>query len=228
MFSIVTFRLKCLTILVLLLLSLPGYTAGNKILVFGDSISAAYGMEPEQGWVQLLAQRLAQEHPQMAVVNASISGETTGGGLIRLPKSLSMHQPKVVVLELGGNDGLRGYPIDAIRDNLATMTRLCLDSGARVLLVGMVLPPNYGKRYTDKYEMIFQEVAESFGIPFLPFLLDGIATPQSLLQRDGIHPKPEAQPLMMEQIWPQIRTLLNLDEASVADANLDTSDLVPE
>ncbi|MEX1237318.1 MAG: arylesterase, partial [Pseudomonadales bacterium] len=195
--------------LVLTLLASPfAYTSENTLLVFGDSVSAAYGMEPEQGWVHLLTERLEQEFPHYRVVNASVSGETTGGGTVRLPKTLEIHQPDVVVIELGGNDGLRGYPIDKIRDNLASMTRMSLESGADVLLVGMVLPPNYGQRYTQAFESAFKEVASTWEVDFLPFLLEGIATSQSMLQRDGIHPKPEAQPLMVEQIWPKLRPLL--------------------
>lgn len=184
------------------------YTNESTILVFGDSISAAYGMDQNQGWVHLLSERLDQDYPHYEVVNASVSGETTGGGVVRLPKTLEIHQPDVVVLELGGNDGLRGYPIDKIRANLMEMTRMSLEANARVLLIGIVLPPNYGRRYTDAFERVFQEVAEAKGVDFMPFLLDGIATPQNLLQRDGIHPKPEAQPMMLEQVLPRLTPLM--------------------
>ena len=137
----------------MLLLSPAAYPNETSILVFGDSISAAYGMEPEQGWVHLLAERLEQEFPTATIINASVSGETTGGGLVRLPKTLAIHQPDIVVLELGGNDGLRGYPIDRIRSNLVEMTRLAREMNAKVLMIGMVLPPNYGKRYTDAFDV---------------------------------------------------------------------------
>jgi acyl-CoA thioesterase-1 len=208
MFSEVTRSLHILAVLVLLLFGACARASGSTIVVYGDSISAAYGMDQEQGWVHLLAMRLQKESPDYQVVNASVSGETTGGGLIRLPKTLEIHQPDIVVLELGGNDGLRGYPIDKIRDNLSTMSRLAVESGARVLLIGMVLPPNYGKRYTQAFESVFPEIAAEFDIPFLPFLLDGIATPESLLQRDGIHPKPEAQQMLLNEVWPKLAPLL--------------------
>ncbi|MCH8258529.1 MAG: arylesterase, partial [Proteobacteria bacterium] len=134
--------------------SIPFVKTGT-ILVFGDSLSAAYGMDQEQGWVHLLTERLATKALDYQVINASVSGETTGGGVARLPKTLQIHQPDLVVLELGGNDGLRGYPIDRIRNNLSTMVESILLSGADVLLVGMVLPPNYGRRYTSAFEQLF-------------------------------------------------------------------------
>lgn len=182
--------------------------APDTILVFGDSISAAYGMPEEQGWVSLLTTRLTQLEKNVLVVNASISGETTSGGIVRLPKILKVHQPDIVILELGGNDGLRGYPISRIKDNVQQMTDLIADSGAKVLLIGMVLPPNYGKRYTTAFTALFDMVAQENNVPFLPFLLEGTATSQSLIQRDGIHPKPEAQPLLLNDIWPLLEPLL--------------------
>lgn len=205
--SEVTRGLQILAVLVLA--SLPhAARADATILVFGDSISAAYGMEADQGWVHLLAKRLEKDAPRFQVVNASVSGETTGGGVVRLPKTLKIHQPDIVILELGGNDGLRGYPIDRIRENLVSMTRMSLASGARVLLIGMVLPPNYGKRYTDAFKAIYPTVAGQMDVPLLPTLLEGIETPRSLLQADGIHPKPEAQPLLVKEIWAKLSPLL--------------------
>ncbi len=193
---------------ILLLLPNTNARAEGTILVFGDSISAAYGMDPAKGWVNLLAQRLSRSEFRYRVVNASVSGETTGGGLIRLPKTLGVHQPDLVVLELGGNDGLRGYPIDKIQSNLMEMTRLVQQSDAQVLIIGMVLPPNYGRRYTNAFESLFSAVASERDVPLLPFLLDGAATPEELIQRDGIHPRPEAQPLLVEEIWPLVEELL--------------------
>jgi acyl-CoA thioesterase-1 len=181
----------------------------GTILVFGDSLSAAYGMESSQGWVRLLVERLEAYELSYKVVNASVSGETTGGGTVRLPKTLLIHQPELIILELGGNDGLRGYPIDKIRNNLTVMTKAALDSGAKVLLVGMVLPPNYGHRYTQAFEQLFVDVAAKFDVPLLPYLLQGVTTNESLLQRDGIHPTPEAQILLLEDFWPQIEALLS-------------------
>lgn len=187
----------------------------GTILVFGDSLSAAYGMESGQGWVQLLIERLEIEELTYRVVNASVSGETTGGGKVRLLKTLQTHQPELIILELGGNDGLRGYPIDKIRINLSSMTKTALESGAKVLLVGMVLPPNYGHRYTQAFEQLFVDVAAKFDVPLLPYLLEGVATNASLLQRDGIHPTPEAQILLLEDFWPQIEALLSSESRSV-------------
>ena len=193
-----------------LFLAVSTTTAASQgtILVYGDSISAAYGMDQEQGWVSLLAERLEAEYPDYRVVNASVSGETTGGGLTRLQKTLSLHQPDVLVLELGGNDGLRGYPIDKIRENLDAMIRQSQDLDVDVLLVGMVLPPNYGRRYISAFENIFTELADLHQIPFVPFLLDGIATTRDLVQRDGIHPTVEAQPMILEDIYPVLEGLL--------------------
>jgi len=184
------------------------YTPEKVILVYGDSISAGYGMRAEEGWVALLENRVEAEGYDYRVVNASVSGETTGGGVVRLEKTLAAHKPAVVVLELGGNDGLRGYPISKIRDNLSRMTQSILDHGAQVLLIGMVLPPNYGRRYTKAFENLFSDVADSHQVPFLPFLLDGVATSESLMQRDGIHPKPEAQQLLLNDIWPKLQAQL--------------------
>ena len=180
----------------------------DTLLVYGDSISAAYGMDQEQGWVTLLANRVAASHPHYQVVNASVSGETTGGGVTRLPKSLAFHQPDILVLELGGNDGLRGYPLSRIRDNLQTMIQQAQDSGARVLLIGMVLPPNYGRRYTLAFEKVFSTLAEEYSLPFVPFLLDGISTGKDLVQRDGIHPTVEAQPKLLEDVCPSLEPIL--------------------
>lgn len=174
------------------------------ILVYGDSISAAYGIDVDAGWVSLLQSRLQSNELPYQVVNASVSGETTGGGVVRLPNTLDIHQPDLVVLELGGNDGLRGYPIDKIRQNLATMVSDIHSFGADVLLIGMVLPPNYGRRYTDAFQTLYDEIAAEFNVPFIPFLLEGVTTSESLLQRDGIHPTEEAQALLLEDIWPAV------------------------
>ena len=178
------------------------------ILVFGDSISAAYGMSPEEGWVSLLDQQLLQNNHNYQVINASVSGETTGGGLIRLPKTLEIHQPDIVILELGGNDGLRGYPIDQIQENMQDMIDLSKQVDARVLLIGMVLPPNYGQRYTLAFETLFQNLAAENHVEFLPFLLEGVTTSESLIQRDGIHPKPEAQPMLLNDVWQHLEKML--------------------
>lgn len=165
-------------------------------------------MKEEQGWVSLLSRRMALNHGHFEVVNASVSGETTGGGLTRLQKTLDVHQPDILVLELGGNDGLRGYPISKIRENLEKMINLSLQSKTRVMLVGMVLPPNYGRRYTEAFENTFSDLATRYQLPFVPFLLDGVTTQRELVQRDGIHPTVEAQPKMLEDIWPLLEPML--------------------
>ena len=177
--------------------------------MLGDSISAAYGIEPDQGWVRLLQERLDAKMPGFSVVNASISGETTGGGLARLPKALERHAPELVIIELGGNDGLRGYPIDRIRGNLSRMVELSLASGARVLLAGMFIPPNYGQRYMQGFHGTFHEVAARHEVPLVPFLLEGVATDASLMQTDGIHPTANAQPLLLDNLWPLLEPLLD-------------------
>lgn len=184
--------------------------APAKLVVYGDSISAGYGLAAKEGWVQLLKERLAQRYPGYEVVNASVSGETSSGGLTRLAKVLEVHQPDILVLELGGNDGLRGYPLRNIRQNLEAMIVGAKAAEARVLLVGMVLPPNYGRRYTAAFEAIYASLAEQHGLPFVPQLLDGTATDRRLMQSDGIHPTAEAQPLIMEGIWEVLAPLLAL------------------
>lgn len=190
------------------LVVLSGYALERSILIIGDSISAGYGMQQEQGWVYLLKQRLSEKNIQYKVINLSINGETTAGGLLRLPQAVQRHQPKIVIIELGGNDGLRGYPIDKIRQNLHQMVSISKDTGADVLLVGMMLPPNYGRRYSDSFQRTFTEVAEELKVALLPFLLEGVATHEDLMQRDGIHPNPSAQKLLLNNIWPIINQLL--------------------
>jgi len=181
----------------------------QTVLVLGDSISAAYGMSLEQGWVALLAQRLAAEYPSFRVVNASMSGETTVGGRARLPALLVRHQPAVVIIELGGNDGLNGYPIASLRNNLRAMTAAALDAGAEVLLVTMDVPPNYGpatirQRFSDSYRII----AKDLGAAVTPSLFESIATDPDLMQSDNIHPTVAAQPLLLDLLWPHIEALL--------------------
>jgi acyl-CoA thioesterase-1 len=178
------------------------------VLVLGDSISAAYGIQRDQGWVALLEARLKTLNPGHAVVNASVSGDTTGGGRARLPQALALHAPDIVVIELGGNDALRGYPIDRIRGNLSAMAKAAIDAGARVIVAGMQIPPNYGPRYTQGFARTFVEIAERYDVSLVPFLLDGIATDAALMQADGIHPTAAAQPQILENLWPQLAPLL--------------------
>jgi acyl-CoA thioesterase I len=178
------------------------------ILVFGDSLSAGYGLPQGKGWVDLLQQRLQREHYAYRVVNASISGDTTLGGRNRLAEALSQHRPRIVILELGANDGLRGQALDAMRANLVAIGRACRAANAKVLLIGMRLPPNYGPDYTEKFHASFVAVAKEIHAPLVPFLLDGFAQTRDMFQADGIHPDIEAQKLMLDNVWDKLRPLL--------------------
>lgn len=178
------------------------------ILVVGDSISAGFGVPLQQGWVALLQRNVQQRQPQLQMINASISGETTQGGLTRLPALLKQHQPDLTIIELGGNDGLRGTPIPVIRRNLERMVQLAQAAGSDVMLLGMQIPPNYGARYTDLFSRSFTELAERFELPVVPFLLDGIATEPELMQNDGIHPTTAAQPRMTALVEPLVQQWL--------------------
>ena len=181
------------------------------ILVVGDSMSAEYGIARGSGWVALLEQRLAAEKHQLQVVNASISGDTTAGGRARLPALLKTHEPAVVVIELGGNDALRGLSLPMTEANLAAMTRAAQEAGARVLLVGMQVPPNYGRAYSEQFEALFAQVAQAHQTGLVPFLLAGVADgPRAaeLFQSDRIHPTAEAHPIMLDNIWPGLKPLL--------------------
>jgi acyl-CoA thioesterase-1 len=183
--------------------------ADRTILAFGDSLSAAYGIRPEQGWVALLAQRLAAQGYGYQIVNASVSGETSAGGLERLPRALALHHPAVVILELGANDGLRGLPVAALRENLAHMLQLSQAAGARVLLVGIRIPPNYGPRYSEDFARVFPELAQQFHVPLLPFLLKDVALDPSRMQADGLHPNAAGEPGVLENVWPYLQPLLD-------------------
>jgi len=178
----------------------------RTVLVLGDSISAAYGMSLEQGWVARLGERLSGAG--LRFVNASISGDTSAGGLRRLPDLLAEHQPELVVIELGGNDGLRGHPTTALRDNLEAMAGMAMNAGAEVLILPMEIPPNYGPRYTRGFRAAFRDAAEASGAHLGPFLLDGIATDPTLMQSDGIHPTAEAQPLIADRLQDVVAGLL--------------------
>jgi acyl-CoA thioesterase-1 len=179
------------------------------ILVFGDSISAGYGLpRVEQGWVALLQARLKQQGYGYDVVNASVSGETTAGGLARLPRALALHHPKIVILELGGNDGLRALPIADMRSDLSRMIDLSAAAGAKVLLLGMRIPPNYGPDYTAQFAQVYVELAASRHVAAVPFLLEGVALNADLMQGDGIHPNPAGQPRLLENVWPALVPLL--------------------
>lgn len=177
------------------------------ILVMGDSLSAGYGIDIEQGWVNLLREKLNGEYAHR-VVNASVSGEISRGGLNRLPRLLEEYHPEVVILELGGNDGLRGLPLTELHENLSDMIERSQDVGARVLLIGIQIPPNYGKRYSDQFTELYPQLAAHYQVPLVDFMLEGVATDPESMQRDGIHPKAEAQPRILENVWPALKPLL--------------------
>ena len=178
------------------------------ILVVGDSISAGYGLIPGQGWVTLLQQRLKREGYGYRVVNASVTGETTDGGVQRLARTLAQHHPAVVIIELGGNDGLRGLPVSRVSANLDLLIMKSRAAGARVLLVAIRVPTNYGPRYTSSFQNIYTELATRYRIGLVPFLSDQAAVDLALFQPDGIHPNAQAQPILLDKLWPQLSPLL--------------------
>ncbi|WP_343812572.1 arylesterase [Cocleimonas flava] len=180
--------------------------ADQKILVWGDSLSAAYGIPREQGWVNLMRNELGEK---IEVINGSISGETTQGGRTRLPKALEDHQPNYVVLELGANDGLRGIPPDVTKTNLDTMIQEAQKANAKVILFGMKIPPNYGVAYSEKFEAVFADLAEKYDLPFIPFFMEDIAQNFDYLQADELHPTASAQPLLLKKILPTIKKELS-------------------
>lgn len=178
------------------------------VLVLGDSLSAEYGLQRGQGWVQLLSDRLQQTGSKYTVVNASISGETTSGGRTRLPALLKQHRPAIVIIELGGNDGLRGLPVARMQENLVAMVRAAQGSGARVVLAGIRLPPNYGREYTERFYATFAGVSKQYGTALVPFLLEGFAEAADFFQRDRIHPSAQAQSRILQTVWPALEPLL--------------------
>jgi acyl-CoA thioesterase-1 len=185
------------------------------ILVVGDSLSAAYGIAKDEGWVALLERRLRVQGYGQPVVNASVSGDTSRGALGRLPALLDRHRPGVVVIEIGGNDGLRGLPLDVLRSNLASMVEAAQKADARVLLLGMRIPPNYGPRYAEGFHEIYDELSDRYETALVPFLLDGIALDPKLMQDDGIHPRAAAQAAMLDHVWPALEPLLkNADDGA--------------
>jgi acyl-CoA thioesterase I len=193
----------------LLFIALQNAVASDRtILVMGDSLSAAYELRSEQGWVALLSQRLQAQGYGYEVVNASVSGETSAGGLQRLPRALEKHHPGLVILELGANDGLRGLPIADTKENLMKMVQLAQAAGARVVLVGIRIPPNYGPRYTNEFAEIYAAIAKQYHLPLVPFLLDKVALDPSLMQADGLHPNAGGEPLVLETVWRELGPLL--------------------
>lgn len=194
----------------LLLIGMVGSTqAAPTILVFGDSLSAAYGIPRQSGWVALLAAQLKTDKPAYQVVNASVSGETSAGGLTRLPALLAAHRPNLLILALGANDGLRGLSLEQTARNLEGMVALAKKQGSKVLLVGMRLPPNYGATYTHKFQALFGDVAKKHKVDLVPFLLEGIASQRENFQSDGLHPTAAAQPALLKTVWRHLAPLLN-------------------
>jgi acyl-CoA thioesterase-1 len=202
-------------VLALLIAIAPAWSYGNTarndsptILVLGDSVSAGYGLASNEGWVALLQSRLKAQGYGYRVINASVSGETTTGGLARLPRALSVHRPKIVIVELGGNDGLRALPLETSRQNLERIIQASQSSGAKVLLLGMKIPPNYGPRYSQGFEQLFSDLARRYRLPFEPFFLEKIALAPGMMQSDGLHPTAKAQPVMLDTVWPVLKPML--------------------
>lgn len=204
------FKNRISSYLVLLALCLsPTWAFAKTIMVLGDSISAGYGIEPQQAWVNLLQKRLDQQYPkQHKVVNASVSGETTSGALARLPKLLQTHKPNVVVIELGGNDGLRGQPPQMIQKNLAQLIQQSQKANATVIVLGMKMPPNYGTAYSTAFENNYKVVSQQYKVKLLPFFLEGVAGNKSLMQKDLVHPNGKAQPILLNLAYPYIKGAL--------------------
>ncbi|MEJ2159995.1 MAG: arylesterase [Chromatiales bacterium] len=180
-----------------------------RILVLGDSLSAAYGIPLERGWVNLLQTRLETEGYGYEVVNASVSGDTTGAALTRLPRALELHQPAIVIVELGGNDGLRGTPVAQMQRNLASIIEKARAVDAEILVTGIMIPPNYGAEYTARFSAVYTSLVDEFEVALVPFILDGIALEPSLMQADGIHPTAAAQPRILDNVWPALQPLLS-------------------
>jgi acyl-CoA thioesterase-1 len=206
-------------ILLLLLLSLPTAASAQIILIVGDSLSAAYGIPLERGWVSLLQQRLDSQDYPYRIVNASISGDTTANARARLTPALASHEPAVVLLEVGGNDGLRGLSLKEMKSNLAAMISSAREAGAQVMLVGVQLPPNYGPRYTERFQAIYHELARERDLTLLPSLVDGIGTEWNLMQSDGIHPNVAAQPLIVDRVWKELEPLLDQPSNPASSSN---------
>nr|WP_277560644.1 arylesterase [Acinetobacter beijerinckii] len=205
--KVILFTSKLLATITICLV--PTIVSAKTILVLGDSLSAGYGIDVKQGWVNLLQQRLDKQYPKKhKVVNASVSGETTSGGLARLPKLLTTYKPDVVVIELGGNDGLRGQPPQMIQKNLAQLVQLSQKQKATVLLFGMKIPPNYGSAYSNAFENNYKVVSQQYKIKLLPFFLEGVAGQKGLIQNDQIHPNAKAQPIMLNLAYPYIKAVL--------------------
>ncbi len=200
---------RMFVLLILWVAAVSAHAEAPVILVFGDSISAGYGLpQVERGWVALLQAKLKTEGYGYEVANASVSGETTAGGLARLPRALTVHHPAVVVLELGGNDGLRALPVAQMRDNLARMIDLAKGAGAQVLLLGIRIPPNYGPQYTAQFGQVYADLARQKHVPVVPFFMSEVALHPELMQADGVHPNEQGQPKLLASVWPALTPLL--------------------
>jgi acyl-CoA thioesterase I len=215
MFNSLACRVVATLLAVLASIALPGAGEASasddgrhRLLILGDSLSAEYGIGRGTGWVALLSRRLAEQNRPYAVVNASISGDTTSGGRARLPELLARHRPAVVVIELGGNDALRGLPLANTQENLSAMVQASKQAGARPVLVGMMMPPNYGRAYAEQFAGIYRRVADSEKVPLVPFLLDGIGESGDYFLPDRIHPAEKAQPRLLENVWPVLQKVL--------------------
>lgn len=200
---------KILTLVVLLVATNAQATDAPTVLIFGDSLSAGFGIDVDRSWTALLQQRLEEQGYEHRVVNASISGETTEGGAARIDSAIGTFSPDLIILELGGNDGLRGFPPTRIKDNLETIARRARDSGAGVVLLGIRIPTNYGTRYTQAFEAVYADVADELEIRWIEFFMEGVALNDELLQEDRIHPNVEAQPILLDNAWPIIRATLD-------------------
>lgn len=193
----------------LISLLMSNAVSASTLLVMGDSLSAAHNLRPELGWVSLLENQLSKSHPEITIVNASVSGETTQGGLARFKQLLSEHKPSWVILELGANDALRGYPLTQTKQNLESMIEQAHKADAKVLLVGNQIPQNYGKRYTEMFFNLYKELAEQYQLAYVPFMLKGVALDKTLMQADGLHPNKEGQPVVLQNIKPALLPLLD-------------------
>ena len=204
-------RGRIASLMLLSLLALNAWSAPisqKTLMVYGDSLSAAYGLDIQDGWVALLEQKLRNTHPNWQIVNLSISGETTAGGLSRLPKALEQYQPDLILLELGANDGLRGTSLSRFKNNLESMLQLAQKQNIDVIMFEMQIPPNYGPVYTRRFTQTFHDLGKAYEVPVMPFFLDGVAGIEALNQRDGIHPKAKAQPKLLSNIWPSLEPML--------------------
>ena len=190
--------------------------AKSNIVILGDSLSAGFGIEQKKGWVTLLEQRIQQQHLPYHIINASISGETTVGGRQRLQHIIQQHQPQILILELGGNDGLRGLSLNVIKDNLSAMITLCLNHQVQVVLVGIRLPPNYGPIYTQRFSQIFSDIAKENNVPLVPSILAGLEDDLEDFQPDGIHPTTQAQPILLDNVWTVLSPLLQTQEVTLS------------